>query len=108
MNTASSNDYNNGLFEEIRLLSSEIQSLLRQGVRDGVNERIVYRDGILRAWFASVKSSIDLTRQQQEFLENLLEVEKALLEQIRDEQSTLASHQRGHKQTRHYQSMSRH
>ena len=108
MNPMNSNESNPGLFDEIRLLSSEIQSLLRQGVREGVNERIVYRDRILRAWFATVKSSIELTRQQQEFLEHLLEVEKALLEQIRSEQSTLASHQRGRQQTRQYQNISRH
>lgn len=108
MNLGNGNDYNGRLFQEIRLLSSEIHSLLRQGVREGVNERIQYRDGVLREWFASVKSSIDLTMQQQDYLENLLETEKALLAEIKQEQSEIAGKQRGQKQTASYQNISRH
>lgn len=96
------------LFGQIRLLSEEIRSLLRQGVREGVNERIQTRDQLLRQWFAEIQSLMDMTREQQDFLEQLLEQERALLEQIRAEQTEIADQQRNRRKMSSYQNISRH
>ncbi|GGY39349.1 hypothetical protein GCM10011297_10690 [Bacterioplanes sanyensis] len=95
------------LFERIKLLSLEVQSLVRQGVKDGVPERIDERNALLRQWFAEVNDLMTLTNEQQQFLEQLLQQEQQLLTQLEQEQHELSSHERGKKKVSAYQSISR-
>ena len=62
---------NNDLFSQVKNLSLELRSLIRQGVKEGVEERIQKRNELMREWFSQVSDLIDLTNEQQVFLELL-------------------------------------
>lgn len=81
------------LFEQVKLCSLEIHSLIRQGVRQGIDERIVSRNQLMQTWFERIQRQIQITDQQQEFLENLLKDERALLHQLQEEQQKMSDHQ---------------
>jgi uncharacterized membrane-anchored protein YhcB (DUF1043 family) len=98
---------NQDLFERLKLLSLEIQSLVRQGVKDGVPERIDERNALLRQWFAEVNDLMTMTNEQQQFLEQLLQQEQNLLSKLEQEQRELSSHERGKKKVSAYHSVSR-
>lgn len=85
---------NNELYAQVKNLSLELRSLIRQGVKDGVAERIDQRNQLLEQWFSGVKELIDLTNEQQLFLENLLLEEQELLSDLQQEQQQLAQKQR--------------
>lgn len=90
-------------FTRIREMSLEIQSLIRQGVKDGVEERIQQRNELLQQWFAGISELIQLTSEQQAFLEKLLLEEQQLVEMLRLEQTDLHQQQSGRKKASFYQ-----
>ncbi|MAD45764.1 MAG: hypothetical protein CMI02_02685 [Oceanospirillaceae bacterium] len=90
-------------FEEIKLLSLEIRSLIKQGVREGVEEKIRSRNEKLQAWFAGISELIDMTNDQQTFLEQLLQEERQLVDELNAEQKNYSSHQKGKRQLGQYQ-----
>jgi len=90
-------------FEEIKNLSLEIRSLIRQGVREGVEERIQMRNEKLQHWFKGISQLIDMTNDQQLFLENLLKEERQLVDQLNAEQRSYSTHQKGKRQLGDYQ-----
>lgn len=98
---------NQDLFEQVKLLSLEIQSLIRQGVKEGVAERIEQRNQLLKQWFSEVNELIGLTNEQQHFLENLLQQEQSLLDQLEQQQQELSGRERGKKKISAYQNISR-
>lgn len=85
---------NNDLYAQVKNLSLELRSLIRQGVKEGVAERIERRNQLLEEWFNGVKELIQLTNEQQQFLENLLVEEQELLSDLQQEQQELAQQQR--------------
>lgn len=94
---------NDALFNQVKNLSLELRSLIRQGVREGVEERILRRNELLKEWFAGINQLIDMTNEQQSFLEALLQEEQQLLVDLQAEQKELAGQQRGVNQVRSYQ-----
>lgn len=82
---------NNDLFERVKNLSLELRTLIRQGVKEGVEERIERRNELLQEWFAGVTELIHMTNDQQDFLEDLLKEEQGLLNDLKEEQKTLAA-----------------
>ncbi len=95
-------------FEQIKGLSLEIQSLIRQGVRDGVQPRLETRDRLLRDWFTQINSLIRITGEQEAFLQQLLQTEKTLLADIQQQQQSLGRARQGQKQASHYHRVSKH
>lgn len=91
------------LFTEIQEMSLEIQSLIRQGVKDGVEERINKRNELLQEWFAGISQLIQMTNEQQTYLETLLMEEQQLVEMLRLEQTDLHLQQSGRKKASFYQ-----
>lgn len=89
-------------FEAIRQLSLELQSLIRQGVKEGISQRIEARDLMLRAWFEQVSGFIQLTQHQETTLVGILETEKKLLAKLEQEQRKLAKNQNGIKYSQQY------
>ena len=92
------------LFHHVKNLSFEIHSLIRQGVREGVEDRILHRNGLLAEWFTSVQRQIEWTDQQQEFLQDLLAQEQQLLKALEQEQAQLGRHRRASRQLSNYKS----
>lgn len=90
-------------FTRIREMSLEIQSLIRQGVKEGVEERINKRNQLLQEWFAGISKLIQMTNEQQVFLEKLLLEEQQLVEILRLEQTDLHQQQSGRKKASFYQ-----
>lgn len=90
-------------FTRIREMSLEIQSLIRQGVKEGVEERINKRNQLLQEWFAGISKLIQMTNEQQVFLEKLLLEEQQLVEMLRLEQTDLHQQQSGRKKASFYQ-----
>lgn len=90
------------LFEQVRNLSLEIRSLIRQGVREGVEERIQQRNGLLQQWFSQINELINLTNEQQLFLEQLLQEEQQLLTDLQQEQKAISSRQIGQRKASQY------
>jgi len=88
---------NDELFEQVKSLSLEIRSLIRQGVKNGVDERIQQRNTLLKEWFAGISQLIQITNEQQSFLEQLLKDEKQLVTELQQEQSDLARQQSNRK-----------
>lgn len=98
----------NDLFTQVKNLSLELRSLIRQGVKEGVEEQIAERNKLLQEWFGQVNDLISMTNEQQTFLEDLLKEEQALLETLKQEQRKLSGHQQGKKKLDSYRSISRH
>ncbi|MDK2779484.1 MAG: hypothetical protein KYX62_17710 [Pseudomonadota bacterium] len=98
---------NDELFERIKLLSLEIRSLVRQGVRKGVDERISKRNEMLQEWFAGISELIDMTNDQQTFLEDLLKEERQLVAELNEEQQAYHRHRKGVNQLKQYSQVSR-
>ncbi|MCD8522541.1 MAG: hypothetical protein LRY66_06175 [Saccharospirillaceae bacterium] len=90
------------LFEQVRNLSLEIRSLIRQGVREGVEERIQQRNGLLQQWFSQINELINLTNEQQLFLEQLLQEEQQLLTDLQLEQKAISRRQSGQRKASQY------
>lgn len=82
-------------FSRIKNQSLEIQSLIRQGVRQGVSELIDERNLLLQQWFAEMNELINLTNEQQLFLETLLRDEQLLLNELEQEQTDIGKQARG-------------
>lgn len=97
----------NQQFEQIVLMSKELQSLIRQGVKNGISERIQARDQCLRQWFDQVASQMQLAQEQESALADILETEKALLQQLQQEQKKLANQQAGRRKSSEYQKIGR-
>lgn len=93
---------NNELFAEIKTLSLELRSLIRQGVKEGVDELIEKRNQRLEAWMKGVNELINLTNEQQNFLEDLLQEEQQLVNDLQQEQKQLVQQQRNHKNLNKY------
>ncbi|MAR01477.1 MAG: hypothetical protein CMI00_13185 [Oceanospirillaceae bacterium] len=96
------------LFEQVKNLSLELRSLIRQGVKDGVDDRIQMRNTLLQQWFGEISDLIQLTNEQQQFLEDLLTEEQQLLSELQAEQRKLSGHEQGKKKLNSYQQVSRH
>jgi hypothetical protein len=92
----------NDLFSQVKNLSLELRSLIRQGVKEGVDERIQKRNELMQQWFAEVSDLIDLTNEQQVFLEDLLKEEHELIEQLKAEQQQVGVQQQGQKNVKKY------
>lgn len=90
------------LFAQVKNLSLELRTLIRQGVKEGVEERIDHRNQLLQEWFAGVNELIHMTNEQQSFLENLLQEEQDLLEELKAEQKTLAKQHSNQKKAGQY------
>lgn len=90
------------LFEQVKVLSLEVRSLIRQGVKEGVEARIIRRNELLQEWFANIKELIQMTNEQQSFLEELLSEEQKLLDDLHQEQQMLAGQQRGQRNANQY------
>jgi hypothetical protein len=56
----------------------------------------------MQQWFAEVSDLIDLTNEQQVFLEDLLKEEQELLEQLKAEQQQVGVQQQGQKNVKKY------
>lgn len=93
---------NNDLFSQVKNLSLELRSLIRQGVKEGVEERIQKRNELMQEWFSQVSDLIDLTNEQQVFLEDLLKEEQELLEHLKAEQKQVGTQQQGQKNVKKY------
>jgi hypothetical protein len=93
------------LFEQVKNLSLEVRSLIRQGVREGVDERVQQRNPLLQQWFSQINDLINLTNEQQVFLETLLQEEQQLLTELQQEQKNIASHQSGKKKLSKYEQL---
>jgi len=89
-------------FSRIKNQSLEIQSLIRQGVRQGVSELIDERNLLLQQWFAEMNELINLTNEQQLFLETLLRDEQLLLNEQEQEQADIGKQARGRRQLNQY------
>ena len=89
-------------FSRIKNQSLEIQSLIRQGVRQGVSELIDERNQLLQQWFAEMNELISLTNEQQLFLETLLRDEQLLLNELEQEQTDIGKQARGRRQLNQY------
>ncbi|WP_430459834.1 hypothetical protein ACQUQU_11520 [Thalassolituus sp. LLYu03] len=94
---------NDELFARIRGLSLEIQSLIKQGVKEGVEERIHERNELLQQWFSGISDLIQLTNDQQLFLEELLKAEQQLVADLKLEQAGLFRQQTNRKKASLYQ-----
>lgn len=92
-------------FERIKGLSLEIQSLVKQGVKEGVAERIDVRNNLLQAWFAEINELIEMTNDQQLFLEQLLQEEQGLVRQLEHEQQGLVKQQKNAQNSAKYQNI---
>jgi hypothetical protein len=90
------------LFAQVKMLSLELRTLIRQGVKEGVEERIDKRNALLQEWFMGVKALIDLTNDQQLFLEDLLQEEQQLLDELKGEQKVLFQAQRQQQNAKQY------
>ena len=90
------------LFEQVKVLSLEVRSLIRQGVKEGVETRIIRRNELLQEWFTNIKELIQMTNEQQNFLEELLSEEQKLLDELHQEQQMLAGQQRGQRNANQY------
>ena len=90
------------LFEQVKVLSLEVRSLIRQGVKEGVEARIIRRNELLQEWFSNVKELIQMTNEQQGFLEELLIEEQRLLDDLQQEQKMLVGQQRGQRNANNY------
>jgi len=90
------------LFEQVKNLSLELRTLIRQGVKEGVEERVEKRNEMLKEWFAGVQELIDMTNEQQSFLETLLKEEQELLSSLQQEQKSLAAKSRNQKNAKQY------
>lgn len=99
---------NTDLFEEVKNLSLELRSLIRQGVKEGVEERINKRNELMQEWFSQVKDLISLTNEQQVFLEDLLQEEQSLLEMLQREQRDISGAQQGQKKANQYAEILKH
>ena len=93
---------NEQLFNEVKSLSLELRSLIRQGVKEGVEERIIRRNELLQEWFSGIKELIQMTNEQQQFLENLLKEEQQLLDMLQQEQTDIVGQQRSQRKASQY------
>ncbi|WP_419811308.1 hypothetical protein [Bacterioplanoides sp.] len=89
-------------FARIKNQSLEIQTLVRQGVREGVSELIDERNRLLQEWFSEMNDLISLTNEQQKFLEELLSVEQTLLNELEQEQKDIGRQMRGQRNLSQY------
>jgi len=89
-------------FARIKNQSLEIQSLVRQGVREGVSDLIDARNQLLQEWFSEMNDLINLTNEQQLFLEQLLSDEQTLLSELEQEQREIGQQMRGQKNISQY------
>ncbi|UTW47302.1 hypothetical protein [Bacterioplanoides sp. SCSIO 12839] len=89
-------------FARIKSQSLEIQTLIRQGVREGVSELIDQRNQLLQEWFSEMNELINLTSEQQKFLEELLGVEQSLLNELEQEQKEIGQQMRGQRNLSQY------
>lgn len=99
---------NQDKFARIRNQSIEIQTLIRQGVRDGVSELIDSRNALLQEWFSDMNKMINLTNEQQLFLEQLLKDEQNLLNGLEQEQKQIGQEMRGRRKLTQYQKIAGH
>lgn len=93
---------NNELFARVKNLSLELRQLINDGVKEGVAERIDQRNQLLEEWFGEVKELIDMTNEQQLFLESLLREEQELLSKLQQEQHDLAAQNRNQRNLSKY------
>lgn len=93
---------NNELFARVKNLSLELRQLINDGVKEGVAERIDQRNQLLEEWFGEVKELIDMTNEQQLFLESLLQEEQELLSKLQQEQHDLAAQNRNQRNLSKY------
>ena len=96
------------LFLEVKNLSLELRSLIRQGVKEGVEERINKRNELMQQWFAEINDLINLTSEQQIFLEDLLQEEQGLLEELKIEQKQISEHNQGQTKLDRYRQVLQH
>lgn len=95
-------------FARIKGISLEIHSLIRQGVKDGINERIDQRNTLLQEWMADVNHEMNTAQEQQLFLEHLLAEEQSLLAQLEQEQKDIQQGVRGRQKLSQYQNIADH
>jgi hypothetical protein len=98
----------NDLFIQVKNLSLELRSLIRQGVKEGVEERIKQRNKLMQEWFTEINDLINLTNEQQVFLEDLLQEEQGLLEQLQAEQKQISEHNQGKNKLNRYRQILQH
>lgn len=94
---------NNEKFSRLKNLSLEIQALIGQGVRDGIGERIEQRNTLLQEWFSEMNDLINVTNEQQIFLEGLLKQEQDMLQGLEEEQQELKNEMRSRRKLTQYQ-----
>ena len=99
---------NDDLFDDVKNLSLELRSLLRQGVTEGGGERINKRNALMQERLAQVKHLISMTNEQQVFLEDLLQEEQGLLEMLQQEQRNISGAQQGQKKVNQYAEILKH
>lgn len=99
---------NHDKFAQIKSQSVEIQTLIKQGVREGVSELIESRNGLLQEWFAEMNDMIQLTNEQQLYLEQLLKQEQGLLTELEQEQKDIGRQARGRRNLSQYQNIAGH
>lgn len=93
---------NNELFAQVKNLSLELRELIKQGVKEGVAERIEQRNALLQQWFSGIQELIEMTNEQQLFLENLLVEEQQMLDFLQQEQHDLAEQNRNQRKLTQY------
>ena len=62
----------------------------------------------MQEWFAEINDLINLTSEQQVFLEDLLQEEQGLLEQLQDEQKQIVEHNQGQNKLNRYRQILQH
>lgn len=94
---------NDALFLDVQRLSSDIQQRLNDDQREGLDDLIEQRNTALRQWFEQVNDLINLTNEQQRFLEDLLAKEQEQLNRLNAEQAQIQKELGGLKGASKYQ-----
>lgn len=98
---------NDDIFQRMKLRSEEIHSLVRQGVKKGVKEKIEQRNALLQLWFSSLTQATGMTAEQKSYLDTLLSREKDLLGLLAEEQQAYFRHKSGVRKVSQYERISR-
>lgn len=96
---------NEELFAQIKNYSTDIHSLIKNGVKEEVDELIEKRNQLLEQWFSQLNDFIDITQSQEAYLEELLQLEEELVAQLKQEQKQIIKEQNQANQANKYQNM---
>ncbi len=97
---------NEELFAQIKNLSMDIHALIKNGVKEEVDEIIEKRNQLLEQWFSEFNEQIEISKSQEAYLEELLQVEEQMVADLKQEQEQIRLAQKQQNQANSYQQMS--